>query len=576
MIEPAKFSRRVRRHLDALYPDSDTDALTTRVIAAIGIDIEAGGDPIDPLGRWSAEDTLLITYGDSIIDADRQPLEVLADVVAQLTPAISVVHVLPFYPYSSDRGFSVIDYTAVDPALGTWDDIARLGERVDLMADLVCNHISSESHWFDDFVNDAEPGRGYLMTAPADADVSSVVRPRALPLLHEVATASGAKHLWCTFSPDQVDLDYGNPDLLIEILGVIDTYLREGTRFIRLDAVAYLWKELGTSCIHLPQTHEMIRLWHTLLSLRAPEAVLVTETNVPNVENLSYFGNRDEAHMIYNFSLPPMVLSSLLNGNSAALSTWMMRMPPAPIGCTYLNFLSSHDGIGLRPAEGLLSDDEITDLVALTEARGGLHGTYDAPGGPRPYELNTSVWDLLARPADDTDDGLGEARFVCAHAIMFGVEGIPGVYVNSLFAQPNDRATADATGVRRDISRARLTWDEAQAILDGDDTPQARASSELMRLLEIRRQQPAFHPNATQFTLQLGDALFGFWRQSLDRTQSVFAVHNCTADVQPLPLHRLNLIATDSWFDLVSGRAIGLEPEWELGPYQTVWLTNRS
>ena len=575
MIEPAKFLRRVRRHLDALYPDTDTEALATRVVDAIGIDLEATGDPIDPLRRWSAEDAVLITYGDSIVDGERRPLDVLADVVDRLAPAISVVHVLPFYPYSSDRGFSVIDYNAVDPVLGTWDDIARLDETVDLMGDLVCNHISAESAWFTDFVDGDAPGRDYLMTAPGDADVSSVVRPRALPLLHEVETADGTQHIWCTFSRDQVDLDYRNPDLLVEILGVIHNYLTHGTRFIRLDAVAYLWKELGTPCIHLPQTHEMIRLWHTLLSVRAPEAVLVTETNVPNVENLSYFGNRDEAHMIYNFSLPPMVLSSLLTGSSAALSNWMMRMPPAPIGCTYLNFLSSHDGIGLRPAEGLLSDPEIADLVELTEARGGLHGTYDSPTGPRPYELNISIWDLLARPADDTDDGMGAARFVCAHAIMFGVEGIPAVYVNSLFAQPNDRATADRTGVRRDISRARLSWDTAQAVLDGEDTPQARASSELMRLLDVRGRQPAFHPNATQFTLQLGDALFGFWRQSLDRTQSIFAVHNCTPSVQTLPLHRLNLIATDSWADLVSGRQIGLEPEWELEPYQTVWLTNR-
>ncbi len=559
------FTERIRAHLRVLYPDADLDMLVPLVLEAIGIPGHAAHHP--PEQRWTSADAFLISYGDSVVDGDRPPLQVLHQLVTErLEPAVSVVHVLPFNPYSSDRGFSVIDYEAVDPDLGTWADLDALCDHVDLMADLVCNHASSESDWFRQFLAAEEPGRDFFVTAPADADTSSVVRPRALPLLNAYDTAEGTRHAWCTFSPDQVDLDYRNPEVLLAMLRVLDLYIGHGARFVRLDAVAYLWKELGTPCIHLPQTHEMIRLWHTLLTVRAPHVCLVTETNVPNLENLSYFGNRDEAHMIYNFSLPPLVVDAMLHGRADRLSAWMMQMPPAPPGCTYLNFLASHDGIGVRPAEGLLSDDEIARLVDIGDSRGGLHGTYDAPGGPRPYELNISLWDLFAGDAD---------RFVCAHAILLGVEGIPALWINSLFARPNDRATADATGIRRDITRARLELQDALDILDDMSSPEGRAATELLRLLEIRRNQPAFDPGATQFTLQLGTEIFAFWRQSRDRTQSIFAVHNCTPLPRTIELHRLNLIATDDWHDLISGEAIVAgQTGLDLAPYQSAWISN--
>ncbi|MEM7288126.1 MAG: sugar phosphorylase [Actinomycetota bacterium] len=555
-------AERVRSHLAKLYPGADLDALVPAAIAAAGIDAST---PEPPAQRWTSSDAVLISYGDSVIDGERPPLQVLDELVAKhLAPVISVVHVLPFNPYSSDRGFSVIDYDAVDPALGTWDDLDALGRSVDLMADLVCNHASSQSAWFQQFLADTEPGRSFFMTAAVDADVSSVVRPRNLPLLHPYETAAGTRHAWCTFSADQVDLDYRNPDVLLAMIRVLDRYVSHGARFVRLDAVAYLWKELGTSCIHLPETHEVIRLWHTLLAARAPEVCIVTETNVPSEENLSYFGNRDEAHMIYNFSLPPLIVDALLSGRADRLRSWMMQMPPAPPGCTYLNFLASHDGIGVRPAEGLLSDDEISLLVGCAEDAGGLHGTYDAPGGPRPYELNVSLWDLLE-----------PAQFVCAHAIMFGVEGIPAVWINSLLTQSNDRESADRSGVRRDITRARVHLEDAVDVLADETSPRGRASSELLRLLEIRSDQPAFDPGATQFTLQLGPDLFAFWRQSRDRTQSIFAVHNCTADHTQLDLHTLNLITTDNWRDLISGTQLHPgQATIDLEPYQSVWITN--
>lgn len=574
-------TKRIQAHLAALYPHADLPELTDRVLSAIGLLSVAAHDHADhqadePTSPWTAADAILITYGDSITDGRRPPLQVLTELMEHLAETIGVVHVLPFSPSSSDRGFSVIDYTSIDPDLGTWGDVESLAATVDLMADLVCNHASTDSSWFRELVANEPPGRDYFVTVDAHADTSTVVRPRTFPLIQTVETRAGPRHVWCTFSHDQADLDYSNPDVLLEMLRVLDLYITAGARFIRLDAVAYLWKQLGTPCIHLPQTHEMIRLWRTLLRQRAPHVGLITETNVPNEENLSYFGTGDEAHLIYNFTLPPLVIDALLRGRSGHLTSWMHAMPPAPEGCTYLNFLASHDGIGLRPAAGLLSPGEINGLVATTEARGGLHGTYATPDGPLPYELNIALWDLLAGTAANSGDGAQVDRFVCAHAIMFGLAGIPALYVNSLFAQPSDPVGAAASGVRRDINRSGIELKAALALLEDPSTTQGEATARLLALLRTRGAQSAFHPDAGQRAIDLGNHIVGFQRSSTDGLQTILAISNCTADNVTVAFVDLpDLDATTRWDDLVAGKLIDLAARnLVLAPYQTVWITN--
>ena len=288
-----------------------------------------------------------------------------------LEDAITGVHVLPFFPYSSDDGFAIIDYLQVNPTLGDWEDIKRIASRFNLMVDLVVNHVSSQHEWFQQFKTNQKPGRDYFITADPQENLSEVVRPRSSPLLTPVETVEGTKHVWTTFSADQVDVNFENPDVLLEYIKIILFYVQAGARYIRLDAVGFLWKKRGTNCMHLPETHAMVRLFREVLQLIDPGIALITETNVPNRENLSYFGNRNEAHMIYNFSLPPLLLNALLQGRSDHLKTWMMSMPPAPIGCAYFNFTASHDGIGMRPAEGLLTDDEYQQLLDTMKRHGG-------------------------------------------------------------------------------------------------------------------------------------------------------------------------------------------------------------
>nr|WP_272213593.1 alpha-amylase family glycosyl hydrolase [Marinicella sp. W31]MDC2879555.1 alpha-amylase family glycosyl hydrolase [Marinicella sp. W31] len=355
---------------------------------------------------WSADNTYVITYGNSIIDGEHKPLSLLQDFVNEnLKGVIKGVHILPYFPYTSDDGFAITDYRAVDSGLGGWEDIERISREFRLMSDLVLNHCSSQSSWFNEFRMGHEPYKDFFFTASPEDDLSSVVRPRAHPLLRKVETAEGEQHVWCTFSHDQVDFDFSNPEVLLEFLRIMRFHINSGVRTIRLDACAFIWKEIGTSCIHLPQTHEIIRLMRLLADYSEESIVLITETNVPNIENLSYFGNRNEAHMIYNFSLPPLIVHALLTGTSQFLNAWQMAMPPAQMGCAYFNFTASHDGIGLRPAESLLSDEAIMQMVETVKGFGGRISMRQlSDGSMRPYEMNVALFDALKGTVNGEDE----------------------------------------------------------------------------------------------------------------------------------------------------------------------------
>ncbi|WP_157015908.1 sugar phosphorylase [Mesorhizobium xinjiangense] len=579
-VYPSQLSRKVKAHLAFIYPDRDAEALSQKVLEAFWPKAEQ----IRPKARrasappWSERDSVLITYGNSLIDGVHPPLTLLHHFMNEhLKDAISSLHVLPFFPWTSDDGFAVVDYLKVNSDLGSWDHLSRLGADYRLMADLVLNHVSSSSAWFTQFLQDQEPGWSYFVTADPNADLSAVVRPRPFPLLRAVETPSGERHVWCTFSHDQIDVDFANPDLLSEFIRIMRFHIDRGVRTIRLDAVAFIWKEIGTPCIHHPRTHEIVRLMRTLADYAAEPLVLITETNVPNFENLSYFGNRNEAHAVYNFSFPPLMLHALLYGDASLLNAWQMRMPPAPLGCFFFNFLASHDGIGLRPAEGYLDDAAIAEMIDTVRGFGGrVSMRSTAEGTERPYEINVALFDALKGTAQDGEDGLQFERFICSQTVMMALEGIPAFYIHSLLATPNDHERVARMGYSRSINRHQWDYPALEELLSDPESVQSRVLGEMLRRIRIRTSQPAFHPNATQYTLQLGPAFFGLWRQSLDREQSIFAIHNVTTKPQPLALVTLNMIAGEQWVELLEGRPLDVEAgQLVLEPYQCAWITNR-
>lgn len=572
------FSLRLADLVAAIYPDVDAHILASQIIEAFWPKGRArrkrGRAPGNSF--WSEQDALVITYGNSIMDGAHKPLDLLRDFLHRnLRGTVNGVHILPFFPFTSDDGFAVSDYTAVNPTLGDWQDIQRIGGEFKLMSDLVLNHVSSQSTWFNDYIQGHPPYDRFFFEASPDDDLSEVVRPRTHPLLREVETANGLRHVWCTFSHDQVDLDFRNPDVLVEFLRIMRLHIDNGVRILRLDAVAFLWKQVGSPSIHLPQTHAIVRLMRLLSDYAVEPVILLTETNVPSAENLSYFGNRNEAHVVYNFPLPPLILHALLSGSARYLRKWQAAMPPAQLGCAYLNFSASHDGIGMRPAEGILPPDQIEAMVTATADFGGDASMRALGGRESVYELNITWFEAL-KGTFAGQDAHQMARVLTSQTIVMALEGIPAFYIHTLLATPNDHDKVARTGMKRAINRHHWDYPALQALLDYPDSMTAQMLAAMKARIELRAKQPAFHPNATQFTLQTDDRLFGVWRQSLDRDQSIFALHNVSDATVMMDTIHLNLIEGDAWVDILSGERIDpVAGTLDFAPYQCRWITNR-
>ena len=526
----------------------------------------------------SERDTLLITYPDQVREAGVLPLETLTTLLGtHLSTVVSGVHLLPFFPYSSDDGFSVRDYFSIDPALGDWDAITRLGQHFDLTFDAVINHVSAQSEWFKRFLADDPLYRDFFIVVDGNPDLSQVVRPRALPLLTKFQTPMGEKNVWTTFSADLIDLNYRNPDVLLQMIDVLLFYVERGARFIRLDAIAYLWKEIGASCIHLPQTHTIIQFLRAVLDEVAPWVKLITETNVPHPDNVSYFGDgANEAQLVYNFALPPLVLHTFHTGNAAALSYWAQTLTLPSDRVTFLNFLASHDGIGVNPVRGLLSDREIDALVTRTQEHGGFVSYKQNSDGTRsPYELNINYFDALSSPNDTAESTATQvARFIAAQAIMLSLAGVPGIYFHSLFGSRGDRAGAQAAGIPRWINRQKFSRAELERDLQNPSSLRAQVFTRFVELLRVRRAQRAFHPNGAQYLVPSGKQIFAVLRVAPDASERVLCLHNVANGAAAVRLGAHG--QGETWQDLLNGRVYHSDAHdrfiFDLQPYQIAWL----
>ncbi|HEX9617123.1 MAG TPA: sugar phosphorylase [Anaerolineales bacterium] len=569
-------------HLTYLYGQAVGQAAFERLLNLIEKHRQHISPPGDRGGegyQLSERDSILITYADQVREPRQAPLRTLADFLQRhLLNLVSGIHLLPFFPWSSDDGFSVIDYRSVDPALGEWKDIDRLGMNFRLMFDGVINHVSVRHAWFQSFLMDDPTYQEYFISVEGDPDLSGVVRPRALPLLTRFDTPSGPKRLWTTFSEDQVDLNYRNPDVLLEIVDTLLFYASRGAEFIRLDAIAYLWKEIGTASIHLPQTHRVIQLLRAVLDVAAPHALLVTETNVPHEENISYFGDgANEAQLVYNFALPPLVLHTFRTGEASIFSDWAagLTLPAGPV--TFFNFLASHDGIGVNPARGILSEIEIEALVAQTQARGGLISYKHNPDGTQSaYELNINYFDALSNPESGEASGPQVDRFMAAQAIMLAIVGMPGIYFHSLFGSRGWPEGVRETGRSRTINRQKLELAGLERALADPSSLRHHMFKRYSRLLRARAASPAFHPFGEQRILDLGKAVFSVVRRSPDGSRVALCLHNVSGKEQHVAPDWQGIFGAVSppLKDLISGQGVqpGTRGEIPMHPYQVIWL----
>lgn len=532
-----------------------------------------------PSERLTQRDVILITYGDQISEPGCSPLQTLAAFLeTYVREVITGVHLLPFFPYSSDDGFSVIDYMAVNPSLGNWEDIRRLGESFRLMFDSVINHISAQSAWFQAFLAGAPEFADAFLVVDPDTDLSQVVRPRALPLLTPVCTVSGEeKWVWTTFSVDQIDLNFADPGVLLRIVDVLLFYVEQGAEIIRLDAIAYLWKTIGTPCIHLEETHRVVKLFRAVLDWVAPGVMLITETNVPHEENVSYFGDgSDEAQLVYQFPLPPLVLHALATGDASHLTAWASGLSLPSQTTTFYNFLASHDGIGVRPVEGILAPEDVRLLADRTLAHGGqVSYKANADGSQSIYELNISYFDAISSPQADEPPAVQVSRFMVSQAIMLALQGVPGIYVHSLLGSRNDQEGLRRTGRARSINREKLRRAELEAVLADPSSLRHAVFTAYCRLIRARTAHAAFHPNGAQQVLPLHPALFSVLRVAPDDTEPLLCVHNVSDAPVSVPTDFAALLGGQgrAVCDVITGELVSMADGYlHCAPYQVLWL----
>lgn len=521
----------------------------------------------ESIAQFSEKDTVLITYGDSLIEDGKIPLAVLKDFLKKhVGDAIDIVHILPMFPYTSDDGFSVVDYMKIDPRLGTWDDIKSLAEEYGLMFDAVVNHISKSSEWFNGFLNCEKPYNDYFITADANGDYSKVIRPRALPLLTEFETKEGKKHVWTTFSEDQIDLNFKNPDVLIEVADILIQYAKRGARYIRLDAIGFLWKQAGTTCMHLAETHEVIRFFRTLLDIYAPGTFLITETNVPHKDNISYFGNgHKEAHMVYQFPLPPLVMYSILKGNAEALTNWAKTLTLPGGDTTFFNFLSSHDGIGVRPVDGILTVEEKQFLVDAALKHGGRVSFKDNGDGTKsPYELNINYQDALSHP--DESDANRILKFIAAETILLSLQGVPAIYIHSLLGSRNDYYGMTTSEIPRRINREKINVHYLIRQLN-ENGNRKKIFTEIIKRLNIRKAHPAFSPRADQEVKMLDPRVFYIIRKDLDSRERIHVIINVSSETVAINYEEFQGV------DLITGQKV--RGQIILKSWDNVWILEK-
>jgi len=516
---------------------------------------------------FSQKDVVLITYSDTLKQKGGKPLTALHQFAeSHLKDAISTIHFLPFFPYSSDDGFSVADFFQINPELGDWGDVKRFDNDFDLMFDFVINHFSAQSDWFRFYLEDKPGYLDFAIEADTQTDLSMVTRPRTLPLLTAFKKKNDREvHLWTTFSADQIDFNYNSLNVLTKMIETLLFYVRQGAKVLRLDAIAYLWKEIGTDCIHRPQTHAMVKLFRKVLDSTAPEVIIITETNVPHDENVSYFGDgRNEAQMVYNFTLPPLLFYSFIEEDASVLSQWAKGLQLESADTTFFNFTASHDGIGVRPLEGILPQKEIAKLADAVKANGG-HVSYkqNPDGSQSPYELNITYLDAILADEGSSD----AAKFLASQAIQYALPGVPATYIHSLLGSRNWHDGVQKTGRARTINREKLQIETLSAELNDPHSLRSRIFYPYLELIKTRTRQPAFHPNAAFEILNIAAPLFAIKRYA--QNQTIYAITNVAS--QPVTADLSSWSVSAQMTDIVSKKSICTNPL-KLAPYQFVWL----
>ena len=575
-----KFDRlRLCKLLETIYKDHTTEELNLICNQLLQIldnfSEKSRYEEISEDKKWDESFAVLITYADGVYKKGETTLVTLRELLSKYFGSLSkVVHILPFLKSTSDGGFAVSSHKSLEEKFGSWEDLKSISNKHYLMADLVLNHVSSSHPWVQQFIKCQEPGLSNVFSPSQDLDWKNVIRPRSSSLFSQINTEDGQKQVWTTFGPDQIDLNWLNPKMTIEFLNLIITYLSNGIKWLRLDAVGFIWKEPGTTCLHLPKAHSIVKILRILLNDLLKDGVLITETNVPQKENLSYLLPEDEADMAYNFPLPPLLLEAIISSRADILNSWICDWPELPKTTTLFNFTASHDGVGLRALEGLMNEQRIKDLLINCEKRGGLVSHRRLSNGEdKPYELNISWWSAMEDPGRDSNRFQYE-RFLLTQLLVMSLKGVPAFYLPALLASENDIKSFSMTGQRRDLNREKFKSEKLAAVFNNPESNANKNLKYLRNAMDVRSNLPQFHPQSKMECLSKSRADIVVIKRGIG-SNAVFTIHNMTEN-------KINYRFIDYEFTKLFNNDLKMQDyltsnkynsnNIELDPFQVIWL----
>ena len=459
----------------------------------------------------------LITYADRLGGGTLNDLRAL--LAGPLAGVFGAVHILPFYhPIDgSDAGFDPIDHTRVDPRLGDWSDVAALAGDIDVMADVIVNHMSSHSPQFQDYSMHGSGSRfeGLFLTRDAvftqgasPADLAAIYRPRPGLPFTSVQLANGEERvLWTTFTAEQVDIDVRHRRGREYLDAILRTLAASGVKMVRLDAVGYAIKQAGKSCFMMPATYEFIAGFAA--QARALGLEVLVEVHAHYRQQIEIARHVD---WVYDFALPPLLLHACFFKTARVLREWIAQRP-----INALNVLDTHDGIGIidigaaahdRAGQpGLVPPEELDQLVESIHRNSGgqsREATGAAASNLDLYQVNCTFYDALGR-----DDG----AYLLARAVQFFLPGIPQVYYVGLLAGVNDMALLRRTGVGRDINRQHFSSEQIALAFAKP------VVSQLLELIRLRNAHPAFGGNFECAQDERGDWLTLRWTHGSARVE---------------------------------------------------------
>lgn len=392
--------------------------------------------------KLNSQDIIFLTYPNSIENLNKLYEFTKENKFEEL---FSTIHILPFLESDADGGFAVVDYKKVDLKYGTWREIKKFSKRYKLISDLILNHTSNNNKWFLDFLDSRN---NFYFKFDKNFDYSKVFRPRSTSLF----TNYLGTFVWTTFSDKQVDLNLNEVKVFFNFLEIISFYFKKGINILRLDAIPYLFKKSGTSCVNLDENYDLVELFIKSLKHINSEVKFISEVNFGDEVNLNYL-EKTSTDLIYEFTFPMLLIYCIYNKDFKYFLKWAQDFD---FNKDVIFFLSNHDGISFRGIKNFLNENDFNDFFNSLLRNNFLINYKTIDGKDEPYELNSTYFSLLKEILNKDPS---KEHLFCFNLLLF-IKGVPLIYYLDIIKAQNDYHLFSITNHKRDLSRPKFKYED--------------------------------------------------------------------------------------------------------------------